>query len=1164
MISTLVRPCATLAALATLTCTVPWTTSRPDVKAQAAPGQRAVSAREEAYRANNVGVARLEQADFAAATASFRRALEIDSSLAIARLNLGIALFNAGDAEKARAELEAVRSSLPETPQVEYVLGLVARAVNNTDDAIKSFGRVLKLDPTDVGASVNLGQLYLQEQRYAEAAELFRTAAKSEPSNVTAAYGLATALSRSGAAEAREAMQHFQRLRDSSYATTFSRNYLEQGRYAEAVASTGAEPELVNADTPPVAFSDATVSMMPAAGGGSGPAQPGRIALADLDGDGDLDLAEAGATGVRIFLGEEGRFVARDLSLPDSTRAAVGVLAGDFDNDGKTDILVLREGSLALLRQTGGMRFEDVTAASGLRGPAGTPRTAAWLDADHDGDLDLWVASAGADGAAANSLFRNNGNGTFENVTSAAGLPASQALRASVPTDYDNRRDIDLLLVPDSGRPLLFRNNRDGSFRDVAEEVGLAIEGSATFATIGDINKDDYPDVFMAQPEGRGALAVSDGRGRFRVQAGPEGSAGAVAAHFLDYDNDGLLDLFVLTAQGARIVRNLGNRWADVSTRAIPSSLRLPGSGPVSFASGDLDGDGDVDVVIRGAAGIAVWRNDAASRSRALRVQLSARVSNRSAAGAKIEMRAGSLRQRLELYAAVPAPAPADALFAFGDRPGADVVRVLWPSGILQAEVGTAAAPALTGTLKVEELDRKPSSCPYLFTWNGERFEFLTDFLGGGEMGYWLAPGVRNRPDSDEYVRIPAERLKPKNGRYELRVTNELEEAVFLDRLQLVAVSHPAGIEVYPNEGLRAAPEPLRIYSTRDARPPLAAEDEHGHDVLDRLSHMDRRYPDDFRLERLRGYAAEHTLTLTLPLSPGERSGASREGRAERSELGGVQGSPPSRNARRLLLLTGWTDYAFSGDNVAAHQAGLKMVPPLLQVADAAGQWRTVIENIGFPAGRPQTVAVDLTDRLPPDARSIRIVTTMRIFWDQALVDVSDGRAQTSLTRLEPGTATLRWRGFSAERTPDGREPFGYAYDDVSPLSPWKVFPGRYTREGDVRALLTEIDDRFVVSRPGDEIAVSFDAMPLPPLPDGWTRTFLLYANGYSKEMDLNSSSPDEVAPLPFRGMKTYPYAATERTLSDGYREYLERYNTRVVRKSIPPIELTVPEPPRR
>src|SRR5207247_6808627 len=119
------------------------------------------------------------------------------------------------------------------------------------------------------------------------------------------------------------------------------------------------------------------------------------------------------------------------------------------------------------------------------------------------------------------------------------------------------------------------------------------------------------------------------------------------------------------------------------------------------------------------------------------------------------------------------------------DRPGADVVRVLWPSGVLQAEYGRSspdpaapppiAAPVpLPPTLRVEELNRKPSSCPFLFTWNGERFEFVTDFMGGGEMGYWEGPGGRNRPDPVEYVRIRGDELRPKDGRYEIRVTNEL------------------------------------------------------------------------------------------------------------------------------------------------------------------------------------------------------------------------------------------------------------------------------------------------------------------------------------------------------------------------------------------------------
>src|SRR5207245_6906413 len=108
--------------------------------------------------------------------------------------------------------------------------------------------------------------------------------------------------------------------------------------------------------------------------------------------------------------------------------------------------------------------------------------------------------------------------------------------------------------------------------------------------------------------------------------------------------------------------------------------------------------------------------------------------------------------------------------------------------------------------------------------------------------------------------------------------------------------------------------------------------------------------------------------------------------------------------------------------------------------------------------------------------------------------------ALPSAARLDPADAVLRERGFSAELSPDGREPFAYDYARVSWSAPWKVMPGRYTRTGDVRELLLKSDDMFVVSRPGDEISLSFDANALPLLRAGWTRTFLLYADGFSKE----------------------------------------------------------------
>jgi tetratricopeptide (TPR) repeat protein len=1134
---------------------------------------------EDAYRANNIGVALLEQFNYSAAVESFRKALRLHPSLITARVNLAIALFYASDLDGAQREAAAAAQQLSSAPQPQYMLGLIARSQNRIDAAIAAFQSVQQIDAHDVGTLINLGQLYLQQRQYPDAIAAFRAALAEEPYNVTAAYNLGLALTRAGQRdEGQQTMERSQVLRASGYGTIFSSNYLEQGRYAEAIASTGAERELVDRATPEVKFTATPAARIAATPPPAGPpigrrftaeelvdgsgrtiteALGGGLTLLDFDGDGDLDLFVVGTFGQKLFRNDAGTFVdvteGSGLATSGDRGTASGCVAGDYDNDGRPDLLVLRYGGNTLYHNEGNGKFSDATQSAQLPSYPHLSVSAAFVDFDHDGDLDIVIAgladlaptAPNAGGltfpddfpSAPHQLLRNNGDGTFTDVTAKAELLVKGHAVAVVPTDYDNRRDVDLLFVNEDGPPVLFKNLRDGTFRDTASAAGLRLEGRILSVAAADVNKDDYPDFFFGRAGAPGLLAMSDGRARFTMTVAPAGTSSATIAQFVDYDNDGLLDLLTWSAEGPRLFRNLGDSWADVTDRAFPrqagsdaADLRL--ASPRALAAADLDGDGDRDLIGSLTSGtVTVWRNDGGNRDRSVRVQLAGRVSNRTGIGAKIDLRAGSLKQRIETSATTPAVAPADIVFGLGRRSDADVIRVLWPSGVVQAEISGAKSEraALTPRLSIEELDRKPSSCPFLYTWNGQRFAFVTDFMGGGEMGYWESPEVRNTPDPDEYVRITDHQLQPRNGRYEIRVTNELEEAVFVDRLQLLAIAHPADVEVYPNEGMTDPPKSFVLHTTRGAHPPARAVDDHGHDVRSRIERLDGQYADDFAVSRIRGYAEEHTLTLDL--------GEAISGRA-------------------LLLLTGWTDYAFSSDNVAAAQSGTRLKPPALQIR-AEGRWQTVIPDVGIPVGRPQTVVVDLTGRVPPGTREVRIVTNMRIYWDQILVNSSQTFDALEVARLDPLSATLRWRGFSAEISAGAHAPVTYDYERVTLTSPWKVMPGRYTREGDVTMLLERTDDMFVIARPGDEIAVSFDAAKLLPLRTGWKRTFLLFADGFSKEMDINSASPDQVEPLPFHGMTRYPYGAPERYPDTAAHErYRAAYNTRVVAAPLSRLEV--------
>jgi hypothetical protein len=392
--------------------------------------------------------------------------------------------------------------------------------------------------------------------------------------------------------------------------------------------------------------------------------------------------------------------------------------------------------------------------------------------------------------------------------------------------------------------------------------------------------------------------------------------------------------------------------------------------------------------------------------------------------------------------------------------------------------------------------------------------------LGAGVVGHWVGPGQRNIPRPTEYMKVDRNTIREKDGKLSFRFMEPLEEAVYLDQVQLLAVDHAADFEVYPNEYFASNPPypAFKVVYSRDARPPAGAWDEHGHNVLPDL--LARRYFGDFELLPFAGFTKLHSLELDL----GE----------------------PYHGGPLWLLLHGEIEYFSATGMYAADQAGIQGIAPYVEALDAKAKWVRIMDDTGFPAGGPRTMTADLSGHLPEGTRRIRISTNLQIYWNSILLDHTNQNQDVRLTPVPLARADLGFHGFplKIEGSPPGN--VMYVYEKASPTGPYTRPAGTYTRYGDVLPLLASLDDRLVVFGSGDEVALDFDPSQLPGLPRGWVRDYFFVANGYEKDMDFYAYDFGSVDPLPFRSMTKYPYAPEQSfPVDDAHLNYILEYNTR-------------------
>ncbi len=858
------------------------------------------------------------------------------------------------------------------------------------------------------------------------------------------------------------------------------------------------------------------------------------LAISDYDGDGDLDIYfgrhenDYSNPEHFLFINEMGSYsdVAEDSGI-DHSEADRHAIFGDYDNDGFLDLYLITNSQNKLYRNDGENEFEDMGGDASVY-DSEEGNMALFFDFDHEGDLDIFLANP-----ESNSLLRNNGDGSFVNVATTSGITedGKNTLDACF-GDFDDDGDIDLFLANKNGPYSLMNNMRQGRFENITGKAGLENDKNAVSADAGDYNNDGYLDLLVMTGNPNSCdLYKNKGNGTFEKDSRSQATFNKLASVqvkdmvFFDFDNDGFEDILIAGIPESQENRGIFlfhndslNIFSDVS-HLLPDEI-LSAS---RIIPGDFNEDGDQDIYLTGSDGkLRLLRNDGGNVNHYLKLKLvgvrtGSSKNNHFGIGSKVEVRAGDLYQ----MKVVTQP---DMHFGLGDRSGADVVRILWTNGTPQ----NIFTPRSDQDL-IEEQELK-GSCPFLYTWNGHEYIFIKDMMWRSALG--MPMGIMAEDTkyafgdaSIEYLKIPGELLQPKEDVYSLQITSELWETMYYDQLYLVAVDHPESIEVFVDEKFTPPPFPdLELFTVKEQTLPVKAYDDNAHDLLPYINKKDDEYISNFKLGAFQGLTEMKDVILDL-------------------------GSDLDRD-NVYLFMDGWIFPTDASINIAISQSEkTKVIAPYIQVINTDGQWITAVDNLGFPMGKNKIIIVDLSNKFPTDDHRVRIRTNMQIYWDYIFHSPNTKDNSIVSTQMNPIFADLHYRGFSEMYRKDNRYgPHWFNYYEVSKDPKWRDLEGKYTRYGDVIPLLEKSDNMYVIANAGDEMTIEFEVDPLPELKNGWKRDFLIYSVGWVKDGDMNTAHGQTVEPLPFHEMSEYPYPEEEYFPSDyEYQRYMETYNVREI-----------------
>jgi hypothetical protein len=1027
------------------------------------------------------------------------------------KVNLAIAALNRDQGGKnALAILREVLAADANHVAARYCTGLLLIHAGSTAEALEHLRAVVAAEPNDAYARYFLASC-LESDAPEQALEEYRRAADLDPYLYSAHYRIAQLARLQGRSnEAAEALKTFQQVKASPRGRAAEIKYTRMGPKAEAIA-VGGEPTTGPAVPSGPLFVEPAVPLVAASEGVKwkvAPQRPTSLTACDINGDSRIDVFAAdvlamGEVHNAVLLQQPDRTfrLDRDHSLakvPDVNAA----LWGDVDSDGRTDVYLCRRGANQLWRQTGPNQWQDATAATKTSGGEADTVDGALFDADHDGDLDLFLVNA--DGS--NELLNNDRNGTFRRLAAELAIAGDgRPSRSVVVVDLDRDRDSDLVVLQEKPPHKVYWNERLWRYRPADGFDSLTAAGIGALVP-GDVDADGQVELFGL---------TAEGLMRWRRAKSGEWTSQPVAGDTLDAQSLGQLALADFNGDGqSELLVGRASGWTVIGLGNDPSAIFRTSVGVTGLTLLAVDDSSGPAVVGMTADGPMLWA-PGSGRLPFLAVtftgkrEAEAMRSNTSGIGVEAAVRVG---QRWTARTGIrdqsgPGQSLQPWLVGVGGAEKADFVRIDWPDGVYQTELDLAA----NRRHLIAEEQRMPISCPIIFTWDGQKYRFITDFLGVGGLGYFVAPGEYATPDPTENILLPPDCLVPRNGRFEVKVLEPSEELTYLDHVSLVAYDLPAGWEMTLDERMGlAGPRPSgQPYFFRRMLRPIRAVNDRGADVTRQIAEADfcPAPPGEFDQRFIGRLEREHSLILTFDQPIGLAAG------------------------RPVLVMDAWIEFPFSRTLFGAWQAGAVYHAPTLEAGSGTGDWHVIAESFGLPGGMPRQLAVPL-ERLPAGAMQLRLRTNHEVYWDRLMIVDAEPSANVRRNVLPLAAANLREPGFPGRIRLDwARNDFDY--EVRAPLGDARDSAGEYTRFGPVDELIGAADDAVAIFGPGEEIHLEFADL-LPDLPAGWSRRFVLETVGWCKDMDLYTEHGGAVDPLPARDQS-----------NDTRTRLHQRYNTR-------------------